>query len=225
MKISDLPNHHAVLLVNESRVEASELLWGELASSPANRFFNQTVLDIDTARDIISWAGESNNDDRVGLITFHTASIPAQNAMLKVLEEPRPNVRFILITSNKRNVIDTVLSRTQIVDSRGSMADSENTLKSNSQAEEFLETSPTLRMKLPFIAGLLSKTDEEGRKDRESVRSFILSLITVLEESKSKPEVIMETLEIASYASDPSASGKALIEYLALLLPFSKGGQ
>ena len=44
-------------------------------------------------------------------------------------------------------------------------------------------------------------------------------LDAVLAENHVEARYITETLEIASYASDPSASGKALIEYLALLLP------
>ena len=54
------------------------------------------------------------------------------------------------------------------------------------------------------------------------MKSFILSVVNVLQEKKSEPRYITETLEIASYASDPSASGKALVEYLALLLPVIK---
>ncbi|MEN9338018.1 MAG: hypothetical protein RIQ41_332, partial [Candidatus Parcubacteria bacterium] len=48
------------------------------------------------------------------------------------------------------------------------------------------------------------------------------SLVSPLTEKKTNPRYITETLEIASYASDPSASGKALLEYLALLLPVIK---
>jgi hypothetical protein len=217
MKLSDLPQHHAVLVVHSLREEVGSGLWNELqVLSPVHRFFNQTVLDIDTARSIIHWSNIPYNDEKIALISFHTAGIPAQNAMLKVLEEPRVGVRFILLTSNKANLIGTVLSRVHHIDERKEDG------KISPHAKEFLHTPHAARMKLPFIVELLARVDEEGRKDREGVRAFILSLSEALSKEKVEARYIQETLEVASYASDPSASGKALLEYLALLLPQTK---
>lgn len=214
MKLADLPKHHAILLVQNNRIEAGENLWKELSKqSIANRFFNQTVLDIDTARSIISWANTPYNDEKIALISFHTAGLAAQNAMLKILEEPREKVRFILLTSNKSNLIDTVLSRVQYIE------DKDYINSSNKNAEDFLQTAHASRMKLPFIIEMLARIDEEGRKDREAVREFILSVAEVASRAKFESGYITKTFETASYASDPSASGKALVEYLSFLLP------
>ena len=216
MKFSELSSHHAILITHPDRPLCADALWLELqAISPAHRFFNQTVLDIETARDIISWAKTPYNEERIALVSFHTAGIPAQNALLKILEEPPEKTRFILLTSNKENLIATVVSRLQHYEDRGPITISDNTTAANI----FLRTKPTERMKLPFIVELLEKKDEEDRKDREAVREFILSVVRELSSSKEDPHYITETLEFASYASDPSASGKALIEYLSLLLP------
>jgi hypothetical protein len=218
MRFSELPQHHALLLTTPDRTAYGEGLWSELSSlSPAHKYFNQTVLDIETARAIISWAQSPYNDERVALISFHTVGLPAQNAMLKILEEPREGTRFILLTTNKDHLIGTVLSRVQHIH----IADNGDE-QANKIAKEFLAASSSFRTKLSHIVDILSAQDEEGRKDRESVKGFILSLIPVLQEKRVDAHYITETLEIASYASDPSASGKALIEYLALLLPVIK---
>lgn len=219
MLFSSLPRHHAVLITTSSRESTSTSLWSEVTKlSPVHRYFNQTVLDIETARQIISWAKSSYNDERVGVISFHTAGIPAQNALLKILEEPPQNTRFILVTSNKSNLMDTVLSRVQLHEEKEES-------KIHTDAQLFLSTSPSLRMKLSCIVELLEKKDEGDRKDRESVREFILSLATVLSQNKkmsTDTNHIREILAMASYAADPSASGKALLEYLSLLLPQTK---
>lgn len=218
MKLSDLPKHHTVFVTHGDRVMYGETLWNEVrALSHAHRYFNQTVLDIETARAIIAWAQSSYNEDRIALISFHTASLPAQNALLKILEEPRSGVRFILLSTNKDNVIPTVQSRTHHINLVTSV-DSIN----EKHALEFMETSPAFRMKLSFIVDILSREDEEGRKDREAVKTFILALVSALTNTHAQARYITETLEIASYASDPSASGKALLEYLSLLLPQTK---
>jgi DNA polymerase-3 subunit delta' len=40
-------------------------------------------------------------------------SIPAQNALLKILEEPNPDTIFILTVTSVINVLPTIASRTQ----------------------------------------------------------------------------------------------------------------
>lgn len=215
MKLSDLPLHHAVLVVHSDREKVASGLFEELRTlSPVHRFFNQTVLDIETARAIISWATTPYNEEKIGLISFHTSGIPAQNAMLKILEEPRAGVRFIVVTSNKETLLPTVLSRLQLFET------GDRARRDLQNAELFLATKPTARMKLPFITELLARVDEEGRKDRESVRGFILEIIDALRESKQNDvRALVETLHMASYASDPSTSTKAILEYLSLSLP------
>lgn len=215
MDLNQLPKHHAVLITHSDRIALGDALWEDLSAlSPAHKYFNQTVLDIDTARAIISWAQSPYNDERVALISFHTAGIPAQNAMLKILEEPRPGTRFILLTSNASNLLNTVMSRVHHV--RGL---DEETDIDHSSAAEFLRSTHVSRMKLPFITELLNRTDEEGRKDREAIRTFILSIVDILRDASVSSKYIEKTLQVASYASDPSSSGKALLEYLSLLLP------
>lgn len=217
MNLQDLPHHHAILITHPDRKDVATKLWTELeVLSPAHRLFAQTVLDIDGARQIISWAKSSYDGERIGLISFHTIGIPAQNALLKILEEPSEKTRFILVTSNKTNLIETVLSRLH-------QHELEDTLDTTTGiAKLYLSTPPTQRMKLELITKLLARTDEEDRKDREAVRSFILSITDSLPTTKEYAPYTAEVLEIASYAADPSSSGKALLEYLSLLLPQTK---
>jgi DNA polymerase-3 subunit delta' len=213
MKLIDLPAHHAVLVVAHNRAELQNHLWLQVAElSRANKLFEKTVLDIDTAREIISWAQTPHGEKKIALVSFHTASHPAQNAILKILEEPPLDVRFILLTSNKEHLLDTVMSRVYSV-----THDSEQNLE---MAHEFLETPPLKRMSISSIVDLLARTDEEGRKDRESVREFLLSLSTVLHKKTTLPySEIEEVIECASYSGDTSSSSKSLLEYLALRLP------
>lgn len=204
--------HHALLYVTSDRRAQSKFVWETLVPSPAHKLVEMTVFDIDTARELFSWAQTPYHEPKVAVISFHTAGIPAQNAMLKLLEEPRAGVRFVLVTSNGEQLLPTVLSRVQKV--RG-----DPTLAETSSAKEFLATKPEARMALPFIVSLLKQEDEEGRKDREAVRAFILSLLGVIRGSPSARAHVEEVLQMASYAGDSSASAKGIVEYLALLLP------
>ena len=212
MTFSELPIHHALLITHPNRSDYANTVWEELQPlSPAHRFFNQTVLDIETARELIAFAQSPYSGEKVALVSFHTASVPAQNALLKILEEPKGNVRFILVTTNRSNLIDTILSRVRHISLRNDRA--------HDDAYSFLQAPHSSRMKLPMVTAILESLDEEGRKDREKVKSFILSIADALRESGYESRYIAETLQVASYASDPSSSGKALLEYLSLLLP------
>lgn len=214
MKVKDLPKHHAILLVHENRNVIAEELFAELEKvSPAHRFFNQTVLNIENARAIISWAQSPYSEERVGIISFHTIGLEAQNALLKILEEPQANIRFVLVTSNVHDLLGTVLSRVQQI----TLASEKKSLQ---LAEKFLSTKHALRMKLPEVVSLLSMVDEEDRKDKEKIKAFILSLAEYLIQTKEKNvSVILDVFNVAKHITKPSASGKTLLEYLALLLP------
>jgi hypothetical protein len=93
------------------------------------------------------------------------------------------------------------------------------TVEDTTLAREFLSSKHEMRMSILSIEKLLKQEDEEGRKDREAVRGFILSLLPVLRENSDTAYFQQEVLEVASYAGEPSASTKGLVEYLALLLP------
>lgn len=47
--------------------------------------------------------------------SFDSSSIEAQNAMLKALEEPPPNVQFILAAGSESKLLPTIVSRTKVI--------------------------------------------------------------------------------------------------------------
>jgi len=216
MSILSHITHHATLFVHNDRKTFAHTLWNELrGNSLAHILHEHTVLDIDTARALTSWANTPYEGEKVALLSFHTITLPAQNALLKILEEPRMGVRFILVTSNREALLPTFFSRLQYQEEG-------ETSKEHNEAKKFLATKPEERMKLPYIVSLLATKDEEDRKDREGVRTFIISLISELDTATLAPHYALTTLEFASYAGDPSSSGKNILEYLALLLPQTK---
>lgn len=212
-------SHHALLIIHPKRSSVSESIWSELQKeSLLHRYVNQSVLDIDTARTLRTWNNTPHAGKKTALISFHTITIPAQNALLKVLEEPNPGVRFIFITSNEAGMLPTLRSRLQEVTHK----EEEIVEDSIEEVAAFLQAKPYERMKLAYITKLLQKTDEEGRKDRESVRQFLLTLAQVLTDKKASSSYTLEAVRNASYASLPSSSTKMLLEYMSLLLPQMK---
>ncbi|CCB80368.1 DNA polymerase III subunit delta [Helicobacter bizzozeronii CIII-1] len=69
------------------------------------------------ARCILSYAGP-----KIFIIAAHHFNIFAQNALLKILEEPPTNTRFIVIAKHKHALLPTMLSRLICQDKRTKIA-------------------------------------------------------------------------------------------------------
>ena len=71
-------------------------------------------IKIDQVRDVIERAGYRPFEGRRRLVIFDDADalgVPAQSALLKILEEPPPSSVFILVTARPDVLLPTVLSR------------------------------------------------------------------------------------------------------------------
>ncbi len=71
------------------------------------------IDDIRMVRDLVKTSHKSNQT----IVIFYDASkltIQAQNALLKLLEEPRQSLSFILATSQPQLLLDTIKSRCQV---------------------------------------------------------------------------------------------------------------
>lgn len=74
-------------------------------------------IKIDQVREILEYLSfASDGQKRVIIIDqAHTMNAQASNALLKTLEEPPPDVFFILITTDVRLLMPTIRSRSQII--------------------------------------------------------------------------------------------------------------
>jgi DNA polymerase-3 subunit delta' len=170
------------------------------------------VLDIDTARGLRLWASTSYGKPKTMILSFHTITVPAQNALLKILEEPGPMSRFVLITSHKDGLLPTVHSRL-IEHDVNEEAEVSKTVKL------FLKTDPLSRMKLEEVQALLEAKDDSERKDRESVQAFLSQVLEQMILHKAEPSMLRDVADAVLHASNPSSSGKVLVEYIALRAP------
>lgn len=66
---------------------------------------------ISHAREAINESYISSNDLKVIILAADSFGIEAQNALLKSLEEPPNNIKFIMVTRNKSAILPTILSR------------------------------------------------------------------------------------------------------------------
>jgi hypothetical protein len=174
-------------------------------------FFAQEFekFGIDDARALTERAQLKNVDKVTFFIAVGAITSEAQQALLKLFEEPQLGTTFVLLAPHG-TIIPTLRSRmlpypNPIEVERGS-----------SEVKKFLKSSPKDRS--AYIASLLK--DDGGARER--VRGFLNSLEFALLpyiKDKQVQEALADIAKVRSYAGDRSPSLKMLLEHLALALP------
>ncbi len=198
--------HHAECIVGDSTIALSKIPKTD-QNGPDVRRYSYVQLGIDDARALKQEAAQRpvSGDTRVFIIVVRSATLEAQNALLKLFEEPAPGVRFYLLIPKEDILIETLRSRLNV---RRVETPAEGALEI---AREFI--THTYAKRLSCIA--------ERTKNKEDAWCDLL--IRGLEEVFRKEPVrgAQVLLMIERYMHDPGASKKMLLEHLALSLQFS----
>lgn len=193
-------NGRAHLLIADSIATSS--LANELRTpSIDTRHILVEKLGIDAARKLKEESAHRPlaNKSLVFVIVTKSIELEAQNALLKLFEEPPTQVEFFLIIPHESRLIPTLRSRFV-----GLTRSTENP---NDLAKEFLNSS--YKERLEFIA-------TEHKKGTDSLRHLFISLSRLeTENTEAKKSLLLAS----RYVYNRGAGQKMLLEELALSLP------
>ncbi len=162
---------------------------------------------VDDARELIALANLKNFANAAFLVGAVSITSEAQQALLKLFEEPQSGTTFILLLPHGL-LLSTLKSR---------MLEYPKIQITNNKSqtiEKFLKSNQKERS--DFITKLLK--DEEGLKER--VRDFINALeIELSKNIKKNKDVLVDVAMVRDYLGDKAPSLKMLLEHLALSLP------
>jgi hypothetical protein len=198
--------HHAYLLVGERTASLEHIDEGDRVPGPDVSVYAFDRFGIDEAR---SLRHESSlmpvtRPYRVFIISFATITTEAQNALLKLFEDPVDTVRFYLITADADMLIPTLRSRFMELSGRTMDA-----IRSE-VADNFLRS--TYDKRLQDIAEHMKGKDVLWAEE-------LLRGLEVWIQHKSEPTVLRDLVFVRTYDRTRSASRKMLLEHLALTLP------
>lgn len=207
-------DHHA-FLIPHSFSSIRDALRAELnadGEAPEIIEMIESTFPIDRVRELIDLALRKSEDrGQVFLVAFDSILHEAQNALLKMLEEPVPRTHFFLVTPNPHKLLPTVLSRL------GTSPFQFETVESPA-AKVFLVSSPSERL------GIIKPIIEA--KDRGAAADLLRNVAFILEKRREAFSDVMtwgETMRqvqaLQSYSEDPASSVKMLLEHAALTLP------
>jgi hypothetical protein len=181
-------------------------------------------LGIDEARKIkemqsMKSLGEAK---RIFIISTNSITMQAQNAMLKMFEEPTENTHFFIIVPSTSFFIETLLSRMVVLNSvipdpigdPGSSTSKEGKIL---DSKKFIKSTHPERLKM--IEKFL-KEFKDNKEGKSAVNNFFGEIEVLLaKDVKRNKEALEKLLEIKKYIFDTSSSLKILLETLALTLP------
>lgn len=218
--------HHTNIIVNKKNCQdfVFDILKKELnfdiKANPDFLLLENESFGIDLARDLGKWAiGKPLvGDTKVSLVISKSMTLEAQNALLKVLEEPTSGTYIFLSLESLGGILPTLISRVRILDlpklSKGVFWDrgSSKTPFDNedSEAQKFLGSN--LKEKLAMIRTLSKK------EDKNEMKELIKNLEEVAYENKILANQMSSVLTAKIFASNRGASPKMLLEWLSAVV-------
>lgn len=172
---------------------------------------NFGVLGIDDARNLkLSSIEKEESKNHVHILSVSGIQSEAQNALLKLFEEPKENYIFVLVIPNKKDLLGTLLSRFQTIENPKEKTHTKH-------AKNFLNLN--LLERLSFVEKFL-KENEDNDSTRSLVSDFYDSLIQILKEKKSlNKEEIQTYISLKPLVHTRGSSPKIILEFLAYSLP------
>jgi hypothetical protein len=228
--------HHAYLyggslaILSELVTDARMRFQFEGEHNPDVQVLEVERFGIDEARQLRETAAlRSISGHALYIVGVSTITTEAQQALLKLFEEPQAGVVFVLLAPHG-SIIATLRSRMLPYPTTQQQNAGQNGLAERSEenrgpfgkrfAVEFLRSNQKDRS--AFIAKLLK--DDEGVRER--ARDFLQALESELYKTMTKPKPSKEYIDglsdiakVRSYANDRSPSFKMLLEHLAVSLP------
>jgi DNA polymerase III delta prime subunit len=169
------------------------------------------VIGIDDSRklkELHSSKSFKEGTNRIFIIESSSITHEAQNALLKIFEEPNTDTHFFLIMPSVEVLLPTLRSRLSII-----KTEQENPLLES--AENFLKLSA--KQKIEFVDEIAERIADEKTTKSEALE-FLASLEIVLYKKgiDKNTQVLKAILKARDYLNDRSASVKQLLEFVAL---------
>lgn len=225
--------HHAYLVEGKKEEILDELfeffkqsLDIAIKGNPDVLHVNFEVFGIDEGRKLkeMQTGKAFTGNRRFFVITTSSFTSEAQNSLLKVFEDPSPNVHFFVIIPSADGILPTLRSRFFIIEHESKYKTKRTHAEKIISAEEFLENSKTSRFAM--IKGIVE--EKEKNKALALLNDMEAELHTKLVDnikasvgvsSKEIAESLEEISRAKQYLYDRSSSVKLILEHLALVLP------
>ena len=227
-------SHHAYFHIGdqekgtlEATTVAIQILGREDAHTPDLLTLSYGLFSVDDARAVSEMASRAplTGDKKVLIISAPRMFHEAQNALLKLLEEPAPGVTIILVLPSEGILLPTLRSRLLPLPVATTLQETPEVVR------EFVIATPTVREKL--VAKLLERTKSDKEEEKQKARADAITLVSGLlteahdaraqctnEKDREELHLFMRDLEtFVPLLYDRSAPLKLIFEHILLVIP------
>lgn len=236
LKKIDKENLHHAYLLEGDRDEILSFLFSFLKDigikTTENPDFYNLKFDsfkIENARELKEMVlNKSFSDEKkIFLISANFFLLEAQNALLKIFEEPNQDTHFFVILPDKSILKKTLLSRFFILSQKN---EGETDKAKNTEAEKFIETGISERQEIikKMIARFKNEEEENTENSlKNEARKFLNEIEKNLYQRKKEKKIspvdariLFEHLfKARNFISQPGAPVKNILESVAFILP------
>lgn len=224
--------HHAFVIEAEAekgievaQAWAEKELGMEIKNNPDVVVMRYGLLSVEDARGVAELAAGKAfaGEHKVIIISASRAYHEAQNALLKLFEEPPQGTYLFLIFPSLGGLLPTLRSRVQILSNSHVGHPMSHTSEA---AEEFMKASKEKRSAL--IKKLTSgKDEEERRENREEALAIVNGIEAIayrhrgdsLREPQSVSSLLNDIAALRTHLYDRSAPVRMILEHLSLVIP------
>ena len=222
--------HHAFVIETEAEegIEVAQV-WVEkelkmkIQGNPDVVVLRYGLLSVEDARRVSELAASAPfvGEHKVLIISASRAYHEAQNALLKVFEEPPRGTYLFLILPSLGGLLPTLRSRVQILEGYKVEGIKYKGKLVSESAEEFIKSNKEKRTAM--IKKLTSgKDEEEKRENREEALAIVNGIEQVAYRSLTSVEntaLLSDIATLRSHLYDRSAPVKMILEHLSLVIP------
>ncbi len=209
--------HHAYIVIGERsevlidlKSQLSESLGKPLEGHPDVFIADYDLLTVDNSRKLKSLVSGKAlaGDNKFILVSIGSATNQAQNALLKVLEEPTLGTYIFLLASSKQMFLPTILSRVEVLFWR-----SGGEVRASDEVVSFLTAT----------AGNRTSLINTWHKEELLTKNFLARFLDGLEYLSMRSEMASSCrgpiVLARRYLYDSSVLPKLVLEYLSVALP------
>ena len=211
--------------ITAARLHASETLGLVGETHPDLVVLEYGLFSVDDAREVARFASSSPVAGSTKMVAIAATRIfhEAQNALLKLFEEPPVGVTLVLIVPSLGQLLPTLRSRVQVLEAE----EGESVL-----AQSFLALDAAAKEK--YISKLLDKTKSDKDDEKQAARGELLALVEDLlrvaasartsssgEEQRELAAFLLDLDTFLPILHERSAPLKLIFEHILLVLPKS----
>jgi len=160
------------------------------------------------------------NGKKVFVVSVDSMTREAQNALLKIVEEPSSGTHFFFVLGSEEILITTLRSRLERLLFDEVFLGNESEDESGLRARTFVHSSVPIRLKA--VSSFIKEVgDEDAGKGK--LYDFLDALERELADDVGiNAEALQEVLHVKRYSRDRAPSFKLLLEHLSLVVPIQK---